>query len=694
MTVRPPVDPHVIRWLVRLTGSLQVLRLLPDPALHLPSEQGRPYSFLAAFDALVDEIGVDNGAAGARQVLVRDLRLDHDTCPLDGFSDVLRWLRCPKRREGARKEARFHGLPHLFGPTIHSALAGYVETHAHLRASVPFIHLWAVWLCDQRRRAALSQFEVRAGGWTVTLGDLVTAAEEARRRQTSTPTPRLDGDAEAKFIEGLAANQHQSGDACLYLLVCGVVRRYFVYQRQRSGLATFTESYECFSKAQKPRSTGGRGAEAELVKAALDRFVRHGATVVELRPTFERTAKDLVRRLRGCVLGYLDHIASARTDPPAAMGLVLSLFKQQPAADPAERCAIWVSQVDALTQILDDNAVFRRFVVGIDAAGRERGSPPWALRPAIDRIRRWNLDRGVGRLRPGGEVGVAELRDRLQAAKTTPETLFDALCGEFAPWRRLGVTVHAGEDFADPMTGLRHLWEALVHLDLREGDRVGHALALALTTSPKPLLDQLLERRCAEREATVRRTGAGFLVWKPRGEHLADLAWELDMAHRLATDEAAAGARLAAAASRTWGTLDRAPQLAELLTTEPARPRWTAEVAGAFFADPRRIPEWEREWVTIDPDWRARFERYRKRVVAEVVRRRVVIESCPTSNLVVANLNEPPIGVLLGIEGLRCVASTDDPGLFGAWPADEFDLVDRVHHERLLEEARLAAFCR
>jgi len=57
---------------------------------------------------------------------------------------------------------------------------------------------------------------------------------------------------------------------------------------------------------------------------------------------------------------------------------------------------------------------------------------------------------------------------------------------------RLGVTMHVGEDFVDPMTGLREIWEAIDHLALHSGDRLGHALAAAL--DPK-LLRQLLERR-------------------------------------------------------------------------------------------------------------------------------------------------------------------------------------------------------
>jgi hypothetical protein len=44
----------------------------------------------------------------------------------------------------------------------------------------------------------------------------------------------------------------------------------------------------------------------------------------------------------------------------------------------------------------------------------------------------------------------------------------------------LRTTVHVGEDFSHLLTGLRHVDEAIEVLDLREGDRIGHGLALGI----------------------------------------------------------------------------------------------------------------------------------------------------------------------------------------------------------------------
>ena len=49
--------------------------------------------------------------------------------------------------------------------------------------------------------------------------------------------------------------------------------------------------------------------------------------------------------------------------------------------------------------------------------------------------------------------------------------------------RRAGLThrsFHAGEDFPHLLSGLRYMWDALVLLDLRDGDRIGHGTAMGI----------------------------------------------------------------------------------------------------------------------------------------------------------------------------------------------------------------------
>ena len=48
------------------------------------------------------------------------------------------------------------------------------------------------------------------------------------------------------------------------------------------------------------------------------------------------------------------------------------------------------------------------------------------------------------------------------------------------PGRNLRITYHAGEDFLDPIDGIRAIDEALAFLEMHGGDRLGHALALGI----------------------------------------------------------------------------------------------------------------------------------------------------------------------------------------------------------------------
>lgn len=48
------------------------------------------------------------------------------------------------------------------------------------------------------------------------------------------------------------------------------------------------------------------------------------------------------------------------------------------------------------------------------------------------------------------------------------------------PGRNLHITYHVGEDFLDPVDGIRAIDEALTFLEMRGGDRLGHALALGI----------------------------------------------------------------------------------------------------------------------------------------------------------------------------------------------------------------------
>lgn len=84
------------------------------------------------------------------------------------------------------------------------------------------------------------------------------------------------------------------------------------------------------------------------------------------------------------------------------------------------------------------------------------------------------------------------------------------------PWTNLGVTYHVGEDFLDIADGLRAIDEAVSFLELKRGDRIGHALAMGVApeehyrikkmrslTTKQDRLDDLVWLLCRSREFNV-----------------------------------------------------------------------------------------------------------------------------------------------------------------------------------------------
>lgn len=65
-----------------------------------------------------------------------------------------------------------------------------------------------------------------------------------------------------------------------------------------------------------------------------------------------------------------------------------------------------------------------------------------------------------------------------EAAPDAPLKLPEGL--EQRPKPRLHLSIHAGEDYAHPLSGLRHVDETVDFCEMRDGDRLGHALALGI----------------------------------------------------------------------------------------------------------------------------------------------------------------------------------------------------------------------
>ncbi len=75
-------------------------------------------------------------------------------------------------------------------------------------------------------------------------------------------------------------------------------------------------------------------------------------------------------------------------------------------------------------------------------------------------------------------------------------------------YEELGVTYHAGEDFLDITDGIRAIDEAMTFLEMRSGDRLGHAIALGIAP-----IDYYREKR--------------GIIYLTKQDYLDDLVWLL-----------------------------------------------------------------------------------------------------------------------------------------------------------------------
>lgn len=682
---------NVVRWLLRPLAEPAFLRL------YLDEDDGLPFRcFEDAFFGLVAD-GERPEEARAEAWRQLDVWARGERSAVGWFRAVLRGLR-ERHAQDAYDLARYWALPELFDEPPAEAAAldegapstpAYHEIHCHFRGAVPYLDLWRGWLANERWRAALRQYKCRVGTWDRTWAELVN---EASRQKNACPAPPQY--ASAGYERWLVQNKLDEPAAVRYLAVCTALARFLLHHRGEAGLSPFVVAYDRYAKVQKLRGGPERDHTRKLVSIVLERFEAEGAAAVELRPTLERRRGDLQRKLTDLVLGYFDYLA--KTQRPVLMGLVPSLFKQEAVEpgdpqDPASwerQAAVWEAQVEALLCVIDEVPALRWFIVGLDAAGKERGCPPRALRSAFDLVRRYN--RGRELTRPGRAMSAAFLKE---LAREGSGPAFDELNrrGERVAPVRLGITAHAGEDFEDPLTGLRHIWEAAVDLDLHEGDRIGHALAAGLD---RGRICELLARRARTPGRGVERlasSGLRYRVRKPRGTHLLDLAWERRLGE--GADQRAADQRLSEAGARMFGAPPDAARLALALDGHGAVVR--VSLPAARFGDPGQLAPEDHEWVVLDEAWADRFDRLRRRVLQELIRRRLMVESCPTSNLAVANLTKPPLDVLVGRRdggrdgelggetggardgdaddepALRVAIATDDPGLLGSFPRAE-----------------------
>lgn len=437
------------------------------------------------------------------------------------------------------------------------------------------------------------------------------------------------------------ANIHAENMLKEYLSIRNAFHEILAYDHGTDGLRRFTETFvrrgfqgglrrpgKGQGRRQRRRRRVLLHLERSRLTAALDKQLvtsfdadfldgsNQPLRRIELRVSLP-FGHDLLRIMRAWLEGLQTHLAipGKPFGRSSQMGLLFHLIKGGDGEKAAERAD---ETARRLGHLLKDYPSLRQFIVGLDTAGAERGSPPRTFARAFMRLR------------------------TLQAEHRT-------LAAE--PRLRLGWTYHVGEDVDDMLTGLRHLEEVVNILLGPEGGRLGHALVLG-----EPPL-HFYRRRSGQTEPTL-------------GSHLLDLVWAWG---RLSDAQQTQDCpwlfnRIQQLGCKEQDTniikcyrsmaLDNPPSADEKVLLEQELLKQLGVEDGS--AGARAIT------LTADEQWLRVVEQLQKLLRRRLARKPICIEANPTSNLIIGGYNdysELPYRILVD-DHLAVSLNTDDPGLF------------------------------
>jgi hypothetical protein len=259
----------------------------------------------------------------------------------------------------------------------------------------------------------------------------------------------------------------------------------------------------------------------------------------------------------------------------------------------------------------------------------------------------------------------------------------------------LRMTVHAGEDFVHLLGGIRRVDEAIELLELGEGSRIGHAVALGIDV-----------------DAWAARAGRLVL---PKGERLLDLLWAWRVARRVPEnlrswlpwieqelsrlgDELFGDSPSAATLNQWWERLHTTEGLRAAGFPDGPRPR-TGNGGTDSSESGRMARELVYRWLTdcalfrraqtletIDAGREAPLVTALQAHVRKVIGSRgIAVEINPSSNLLIGHLGDltshplwrlcPPAGIAGDVPGVRVCIGSDDPITFATSLPEEYQLL-------------------
>ena len=351
---------------------------------------------------------------------------------------------------------------------------------------------------------------------------------------------------------------------------------------------------------------------------------------------------------------------------------------------------------------LRDNKEYTFFFSGIDAASMEYWTPPWVFAPLYSFWR----NSAIYYIH-----GLSEKRN---------PTKF---------------TYHAGEDFVDLGTGLKNIYEAIKFLNLNSGDRIGHALALGVDVrnyslkhrkirmSPLYYFFHLLwlnymtykhEELVGYRKKVLReisRLESKYRFVRRFFHSLTEIEEKEENREvniRIVDDMQVLLVNLYDSLKFDFVNFGEDSLFSRLWNSEIrkyCREKYNAFPCKVINIIPKLFSEFVKEKRTgiefivldplldenADPDFEEQIEfleRIRDIVLNLVIKKGIVIEACPTSNMIIRGLVDYKDHLVYQLKdkiiktGLRVTINSDDPLVFNNTLTEEYLLI----HEALPEE--------
>lgn len=238
------------------------------------------------------------------------------------------------------------------------------------------------------------------------------------------------------YLSSYPANDVVASIFHYYLLILGLCNKLLVQQQNSFGFEQF-QKYT----SNNMREFSERHYMRRFFQLAGNDFdnVRHLEGRFSPKSTIEANVKAIDRIKKG-----YDRLVSAQKKcgvEPTTLSLVAHFIKKPEYVDEKssvryERLRVDVSRkADALIALLATHCSEAAIVKGVDAAASEFDAPPEVFAPCFQRLKACGIQH---------------------------------------------ITFHAGEDFFHVLSGLRYVYEAMSFLKMSTGDRIGHATATGI----------------------------------------------------------------------------------------------------------------------------------------------------------------------------------------------------------------------